>query len=176
MKHIYLIIFIALIFSMSELISKEKKYGEISSEILNQYSKELYQKKGCTVTKKGGFGPTDIRGVIIGYQCNRNVNIVEARKQYIECAEGLISRYNSNKEIRPYLHTFPFNINNFGLSISYNDDIGEPVKAPNICHVFSGNEKIFFGITEDGDISNLEYIHEEPYVESLEIVKKSLLK
>jgi hypothetical protein len=177
MKNIKFIL-LFLLLNVIDISATEKNYSKLSSKILDEFSNKILKENGLEISFIGGSYTTDVRCILIYYKCKKKLNITEARKLFVQCVEDLISRYNSNKEIRPYLHMYPFTIRNINFGISFDEDINNRVKSPYISLMFSGNDGIrpdflTFYSTIDGDVVNQKEIYEEPYTESVKIVRES---
>lgn len=53
------------------------------------------------------------------------MNLEEARRLYVEVVEDFLNRINNNKEIRSYLHDYPFTIKNLDLMIHFSEDTND---------------------------------------------------
>ena len=143
----------------------ELAYDKISNQILNKCSKELEKRFPMSVMGTGGSGGYDIKAVHIKYQYRGEASIEEARRLYVDIAEVFIKSYNANRQLRPYLHHYPFNEQSLNLVINFNNP---------------KNEKVSFVM---GGTKDIEYFHEtpdnyrgeefftEPYTAALEIVR-----
>src|ERR1700722_6640758 len=100
----------------------EPKYCKLSDRIFIPYNKELRKQKHLYLMGSGGAMMDDIQKVNAHYVSFERLNIEEARKLYIEVTEGYLCRYNQNEQIRPYLHNYPFTIDNLEVMIGFENE------------------------------------------------------
>lgn len=141
-------------------------YEKVSNQILNKCSKEVEKRYPITVMGTGGSGAHDIQTVHIKYQYDGEADIAEARKIYIGIAEVFIQAYKASKELRPYLHTYPFNEKHLSLYINFKNPKNEKVSF-----VGGGGDKNIEYYRSILNTFRSEIIFVETYQAALEIVK-----
>lgn len=149
----------------------EPKYCRLSDKITNKYNKELKEQKGLFLIGSGGAFMYDIKKIGLSYISLSKLTVDEARKLFVEVEEGYLKRYNENEEIRPYLHNFPFTIENLELMIIF-DEKRNDLSNGYIAGMYIANKKLYFK-GYDYHTNELYTIHSEPYSTSIEIVQCS---
>ena len=133
-----------------------------------QESNKLMEKQGFTASCAGGACRGTYR--TCGYSYNttqyRFTNIDDARILLIEKALKFAEPFNNEKQIRMFLHNFPFDLNNVELSITFTDENGIKLPPPYISTVFNGGGRIFYFQ------SDYITIHKERIEEGLKIYKE----
>jgi hypothetical protein len=152
---------------------KQPLYCKLSDKIYFSYNKEICNKNGLHLVGKGGAMMDDVQQVNAHYVSYDRLTVEEARRLYVDVAEGYLSRYNQNEEIRPYLHNYPFTINNFKIMIGFENE--------NHQHMDKGFVAVVSNIESKGIIYYSSYnhetkafidLHEEPYETAREIVMR----
>lgn len=69
----------------------------------------------------------------------------EARLIFLDCIDDLLSRMNTNKELRPYLLNYPFTYDNIEHSISF-DDLKHETHPPLVSNMFAFRENIIYRV------------------------------
>jgi hypothetical protein len=168
--------FVIFIFSFSSLKSSE--YGDLTYGIMNSYSTYLKKSKNLELAGSGGSMPADVKKIILEFDSPLELDLVCARRLFVESAQGLLNIVNRDKKIRPYLHDYPFTCRNIGFGIGFMQR-GKWAKSNKIAYVFIAEKNIFYTICKSGT-EDLEDFFQEPYEEALRIVQQenamSLLK
>jgi hypothetical protein len=157
------------IFSFSSL--KATHYGDLARDIMNSYSIHLYKLRGLELAGSGGSMPADIKKITLQFDSPLELDLVCARRLFIESAEGLLYIVNRDKKIRPYLHDYPFTCRNIGFGIGFMHK-GKWAKNNKIAYVSIVNSIVFYSIYTE----KLEDLYEEPYEEALRIVQQENAK
>lgn len=141
-----------------------------SDKIVKLYLKDLKQKEKIWCTGLGGGSRGEINLISIDLESNRIVKIDEARMLIISAVKELFKRFNENKTIRPYLHNYPFGIENIDFHIGFNKNVGDPEQ---VSYVSLGSGEIYYYcFRESTDLFNM---HKETFNEALKIVSSQLL-
>lgn len=147
----------------------KSNYSSIVNKISNSYSSELYKSQDFDLIGTGGATAGDIKELFLDYWSHRLVDLCEARILYVNTVEGFIKLVNENKEIRPYLHDFPFTIKNTEISLGFVDEKNCHVKNKKIAFVFEVHGNIHYCISSK---DTLVTVHVEPYEKALRIVNE----
>lgn len=162
-----------LLLSILSSFYKESKHCKLSDRIYIPYNKELKREKHLYLVGSGGAMMGDIQKVNAHYVSYDRLTVEEARRLYVDVAEGYLNRYNENEEIRPYLHNYPFTIDNFKIMIGFENE--------NHQHMDKGFVAVVSNIENKGIIYYSSYnhatktfidLHEEPYETAREIVQR----
>mgnify|MGYP007027865603 CR=1 FL=1 len=167
--------FVCILIVLSSLINfsfKEPKYCKLSDKILNEYSKELKQQKEMILIGHGGAMMNDIQEVCMHYISYDRLSVEEARKLYINLANGLLEKYNADEKIRPYLHNFPFSYNNLDIMIAFEDKLSRRrLDDGSVALIFVAKDNLFYD-GYDSTTDKLYTLYKEPYAKAVEIVKQ----
>lgn len=170
-KTITYAILLLLVFMISTNFS-EPKYCKLSDRIFIPYNKELQKQKNLYLTGSGGAMMGDIQKINAHYTSFDLLNVEEARRLFVEVAEGYLHRYNQNEPIRPYLHNYPFAIGNFEITISFKDEQYGRVNQNYVALIFNTKDcKIYYG-AYDHEKKKFIDLYEEPYETARDIVLK----
>jgi hypothetical protein len=152
---------------------KQPNYCKISDIIYFDYNKELCKDKHLFLVGKGGDMMHDVEKVHATYYSFEKMAVEDARRLYVEIAEGYISRYNENEQIRPYLHNYPFTINNFHIMIGFQDLDHRNTRFRGegfVAMVANSKEDRIFYCTYDHEKEKFINLHDEPYATARAIV------
>ncbi len=151
------------------------EYIKISNKISSSYCRELNQSKGLYVTGSGGAMMGDIQEVGVHFISFTPSSIEEARRLYVEVTEGFLKRYNENEAVRPYLHNYPFTIENLEIMIRFADEARKHRGDWMVALVFTARKDQLFYCGYNYEKQQLYDIHKEPYSQAVEIVKQQTL-
>ncbi len=146
-------------------------YVKMSDRIVKQYNKEVAKPRNLYLSGSGGAMMNDIQRVILNFKSFDLLTVDEARALYIEMMEDFLSRMNQNGKIRPYLHDYPFGIDNFELTIGFRDSCRHITGDGHVALVFIGRNQELFFEAYDQETCKFYTLHREPYAESLRIVQ-----
>lgn len=110
----------------------------------------------------------DVKGYDLHYEAKKNLHVSEVRKLYVNTMENLLKKINNDPILRPYLHTYPFTIENVSIMISFHTSAGKSVSSQYVALVSCLNGNIFYRNYVNDKFNN---IHKEPYAEALRIVR-----
>jgi len=165
------IIFIAiglLSFSCTKRSTEEK----LAYSLMNSFIKIEELENKFILSGLGTAMPDDIRRFNLHFIANQEVNLEEARRLYINSTQKLLKMINSNEQIRPYLHNYPFNENNIDFTITFHDHYDDRVPPPNIAFVFIIDGTIIY----DTYYGKYQTTHKETYEEALKMVNEKSQK
>ena len=102
------------------------RYVELAHEITENTAKELKAQKHLYLVGTGGQMMNDIQMMAMSFYYYQEVNLQTARELIIYVINQYLSAINNNKEIRSYLHEYPFTAKNVEIRIwVYNPDRSE---------------------------------------------------
>ncbi|MCC5832736.1 MAG: hypothetical protein JJU12_06820, partial [Chlamydiales bacterium] len=113
----------------------------------------------------------DIQEISCSFLSYDSLGVDEARILYVEMMEEYLERINSHKEIRTYLHNYPFNNENIKLDISFINSNGLTKMDGHVALMYIGknNDLLYRGC--DPETEEFYPLHREPYEEALRLVK-----
>lgn len=95
------------------------EYVTIANQVSRQTATLLEDQFGLHFATKGGFMPGDVRLLFLGLTTDQLLDIAHARSLLLQAAEIYLDQINSDEKLQPYLHDYPFTVNNIKLEISY---------------------------------------------------------
>lgn len=171
MKFVYFFLPILALFAQC---CSESVHINAAHKVMNSFNKKMKKDK-LHLFSSGGAMMDDIQQITLGYEAYKNLNVSDARILFIKKIEALLSEINSDLEIRPYLHDYPFTSRNIFFKISFCKDNGEFVDPPYIAYVSLINIKnrVYYSVY-DQRTDMLKTVYEESYEEALKIYHETL--
>lgn len=151
---------------------KQPKYCKLSDDIYFSYNKEICRKNKIYLVGKGGAMMNDIQTVNAHYVSLELLTIEQARRLYVDVIEGYLCRYNQNVQIRPYLHDYPFTVENLDVTIRFENGKRAVTDEELVALIYVGkNNQVIFRAY---DLISDKYtpLYTEPYETARDIVLK----
>ena len=149
------------------------EYEKISDKITAKTAKKLSKKYQLDPAGSGGSMMHDVEMLALSFNCYRPLSIDESRRLVVGCVNEYLNSVNENKEIRPYLHNFPFTEENLEIVIFfYENNNFKDVQPGQVSCASTVKGKIFYHTKDSQDEYKLETLHQETYEEALRIVKE----
>jgi hypothetical protein len=150
---------------------KLSKRAQIAIALTVKTAKILSETRNLRFNGFGGSG--GMQGVvkmraISLTSTNGPFNIEQARELVIYCAKIFLKEINNSKEIRPYLHHYPFTVNDIEVRVAGSSENKLVNKDSLIAYTSLIEGKIDYCIRDEC----LKSVHEETYKEALEILNK----
>lgn len=144
MKKLFSLLLIFILNSCSSQESARKDF-DIANKCAYE-SNQLMEKQGFTLSAYGGDYLGTIREINYCYYTKQYcfTDIADARALLIEKVLQFAEPFNNEKQIRMYLHNFPFDLNNIHLSITFRNEENVKLSSPYIASVFNGAGYIFY--------------------------------
>lgn len=120
---------------------EERAAKRVNKKVIQDF-KAKYQME-CGATQIGT--PNDrVDFMKLYMELKRPLNQDEARRLILETSKQYLEAINSDKRIRPYLSSYPFEFKNIGVDILTYDQNGKSFHSPFVGVVFSDNKKIIY--------------------------------
>jgi hypothetical protein len=161
--------YIVLFLLFPVLLVANQEYISLSHKISDQFVKDYSKRTGVNITGSGGGMMDDIDLICLTFEGRQRLDVSGARRLYVDGVEDLLSRYNTSKIVRPYLHNFPFTIDNLRFMLGFEDGYGKHLASGFVALVLCANGKIYYCYYDPG-VDELLDLHEETYEEALRIV------
>src|ERR1700738_1559305 len=173
-KYTLFCIVLGILFTLKLMSNETSYYIKLVDRITNELIQEM-EKDGFFVKSYGGAMMNDVEEIILGFNSNKTPSVDEARVMYVSGIEKLLTQVNQNKEIRPYLHNYPFNVNNLAYRIGFKKIPMDSTGVAPIAFVFYTRNKIYYCMYDPAfkDTNPLQTVYKEPYEEALKIVRDS---
>jgi hypothetical protein len=125
---VFLILTLTIGCSQAEIgCSQTEDYEVLATRIESQTAKQLKREKGLVPTGNSGQMMGNIKSMGLSFNYYHLLNLEEARELLLYASNVFLKNINENKEIRPYLHNYPFTSKNIELVIFiYQADGSEP--------------------------------------------------
>ncbi len=158
-----LIIFISGCFSASS-------YSSIAHKITHKTAVQLKKEKDLQFFGSGGGMMGDIQMMAIDFQYFHLVNLQEARELLVYAIQTYLNNINSNKEVRPYLHNYPFTAKNIGIIICILQPDGSEPAQGELAGLVLRNGILRYELTALSKNAFCPVFHKETYEEALKIL------
>jgi hypothetical protein len=165
MNKIYLLVIFVNFFSCST-----SKHCKISNKIFIAHNKELQKQKDIFLVGFGGAMMGDIQKVCAHYESHERLAVNEARSLYVEIIEGYLKKYNGDEVIRPFLHDYPFTIENLEVNIGFYDSIRQRIDNGFVAYMFIGKNHMLIYKAYDPKTDEFIHLYDEPYEVARQIV------
>ena len=114
------------LFGCSSFGYQSPRYVKLAHEITEKTAKKLKAQKNLYLVGTGGQMMDDIQMMAMSFYYYQEVNLKTARELITYVINEYLSTINSNKEVKPYLHEYPFTAKNVEIRIwVYNPDRSE---------------------------------------------------
>ena len=145
----------------------------IIDRIINQTDLQLKKEKNLHAIGSGGSMMGDIQLAEIYFQYFHLVNLEEARVLLVYAIQTFLKNINDNKEVRPYLHNYPFTTNNIDINIFiYQPDGHYPPQGSIQCLGLSKNT-LSYELVKPSEFAPWPILKEETYEEALKILAEN---
>lgn len=92
---------------------------KLSQKISENFAKEVKAQRNFKFIGRGGSLFENVEKVSLSFKSEDYSNIANARIILVEMRESLITHYNNDEKIRPYLSNFPFIPKNIEITIFF---------------------------------------------------------
>lgn len=159
------------------LTGTEMDYIKLADRLTLKHIQHM-QRKGFYTSLFGGKMMDDLKGVALGFQMKKSPTVDEVREIFINGAEDLLKLMNTDKQIRPYLHDFPFTINNLEYSLTFERIKNENLNYEPVGYASNCRGKILYRAYDESKPSGHQFqmLHEESYEQALKIVREQEAK
>ena len=162
----YLGIILIIISCSSIGLSRDEK---IVNQITAKTAAKIEKEKDLYLFGTGGSMMDDIKSLHMAFQCFRELDIDEARDLLVYCVEEFLNAINTNEEVRPYLHNYPFTAKNISIEIYISKPDRTNIPRGSICIAESSAGKVVFYIRSKEN-NRLKIIRQETYEEAKELI------
>ena len=159
------------LFGCSSFGYQSPRYVKLAHEITAKTAKKLKEQKGLALAGTGGQMMGDIQMMMMGFNFYKVIDIETARQLLVDSVQEYLSDINSNEEIKPHLHNYPFTPKNVEIVIYFYNPDGSQVSPSKLSIAEACRDEIIYYI-DDPQKHTLKLLHEESYEEALKLVKK----
>lgn len=140
--------------------SRDPTHVALADSLIKSYGKEVYNSDQLTLVASGGGFKGGVQKIEIELAGSQQLTIEEARPFFLKNVERLLTTFNADPSIRPFLHRYPLTFKDIHLGISFLDLQGNNVKPPFITYATLNNGKISYAIY-DLKSDTLQVVSEE---------------
>lgn len=151
---------------------KKRDHIVIADEINAKVAKTLCKRHQMFQISEGGGMMGSVYMVGLGFTIPHLLSEEEARARLVDCAEEMLTAFNTNEEIRPYLKNYPFTTKNLQIVIFATTPTGGDVFDPHIGSVSIYESDNIVYRTEEPNTFVYKKTWREPYSEALKRVKE----
>lgn len=160
---------VSFLFGCTSLGYQEQDYEKIADNITEKTGKKLKGDNGLILAGTGGQMMNDIQMMSMGFNYYKVVDIEVARQLLIDSVEEYLFEINSNNEVRPYLHNYPFTAQNVEIVIYFHNPDASKVPSGRIKIAAAEQGKMIYYV-DYPERHTIKAVHEESYDEALNMV------
>lgn len=170
----FIMAFLAILSSFigSNFLKPPPKYEIISNGIVAESSRKISKEYGLQYIGNGASMMEDVKMLSLSFTSNKCEGIDPARKLAIDSVNLFLKDINSNQEIRPYLHNYPFTSKNIELTIYFRDKNCEQIGNRSISYVTASDGQINYRVKKNNRYADY---HTETFEEAENILKAKKL-
>lgn len=142
-------------------------YEKIADKITIKSIKNLTYTYDLKLIGHGGSMMNNVKLISLHFYYYQSTSIEKARNILLDITTKLISDFNSDEKIRPFLANYPFNETNLDIAITFLNKDNDYQSHPSISTVSTRNSKVYY-YNYSPEKDRLVSILEEPYAEALQ--------
>ena len=146
------------------------EYEKIADAITAKTAKKLEKEKGLLLIGTGGQMMNDIQMMMMGFNFYQEIDLKTARKLIVYVISEYLSQINNNKDVRPYLHEYPFTAKNVEIEIFIYHPNGSRLPQEKIYCISAINGSIYYYRRGQKQYTE-ETLCEETYEEALKLAR-----
>jgi hypothetical protein len=154
--------------------AQNPNYEVLANRVIKQTAEQLRLEKDLRAIGTVGQMMGDIQLLGIEFYYYHLVNLSEARELLVYASQVFLKNINENKEVRPYLHNYPFTLKNIDVTIFVSQPNGQDPPQGDIEIITLRSDKIIYKLTAPSEFAPWPVLHEETYEEALKIVGENL--
>lgn len=171
---VFLILTLTIGCSQAEIgCSQTEDYEVLATRIESQTAKQLKKEKGLIPIGNSGQMMGNIKSIGLSFNYYHLLNLEEARELLVYAGKTFLKNINENKEIRPYLHNYPFTSKNIELVIFICQANGSEPTVGNLSVLTLIRGSLTFKLSAPSKFAHCPILHEETYETGLEIYQNS---
>jgi hypothetical protein len=128
-------------------------YEKLADTLTTQTAKKLAKEKGLALCGTGGGMMDDIKMMAMSFNYYKEVDLNSARKLLVEAVSEYLTAINNNKELRPFLHNYPFTPENVKIYIWIYKPDGKDLPPDKIDFLYACNGKLLYYTERPGKYS-----------------------
>jgi hypothetical protein len=170
----FLLILLCLLLSCCETPPERPvSYITMANRLLSKTAKQLKIEKDLIPIGDNGQMMGDIKTMGLSFNYYHLLNLEKARELLLYASNVFLKNINENKEIRPYLHNYPFTQKNIELVIFICQANGNEPNLGDLSVLTLRRGSLTFKLSAPNKSSHCPILHEETYETGLEIYQNS---
>lgn len=162
-----ILLFFSFLVGCSSFSYQSPHYTKLAHEITEKTAKELKVQKNLCLVGTGGQMMNDIQMMAMSFYYYQEVDLKTARELIVYSINKYLSAINGTKEIKPYLHEYPFTAKNVEIRIWFFQPNRSNLPLDKIHYVSAINGNLTYYLDLDEACSR-GAICEESYEEALQ--------
>ena len=102
-------------------------YIEMIGHVNSQTSKEVKKELNLVAIGTGGALMYDVKMSALSFKCYREIDIEKGRELIVKIIEKYLKNINEYRPIRPYLHNYPFKVENIEIRMFISKSDGRDI-------------------------------------------------
>lgn len=117
-RHVVIIAMITFLLGCSSSFGYQvPNYEKIADKLTEKTARKMQEQKHLYLVGTGGGMMDDIQAMHMSFHLYQEVDLKTARELLVYVVNEYLAKINNNKEIRPYLHDYPFTPKNVEIRI-----------------------------------------------------------
>jgi hypothetical protein len=147
----------------------------LTDESINWYAVQIKQLKDFEVVECDPQIEDDLTKLSLTVVSKQELDQINARISLVESVEEFVRYFNKDKEIRPFLHIFPFSYQQMEFTILFHPQNSQFAIAPNIAKAALVDGNVLYYTAEE-NTGAFHVVYEENYLQAWEIVSSTCWK
>ncbi len=162
--------FISILFFLMIGCSQAEDYPTLARQVRSQTANQLEKERDLFCVGTGGQMMGDIQAIELEFQYFHLVNLEESRELLVHAIRTFLKNINDNKELRPYLHNYPFTTKNIEITIWILQPDGHYPPQGDIKCIYLEDGTLKYELVAPEKFTPRPVLHEETYEEALKVL------
>lgn len=119
-------------------------YEKESDKLVSEHIKFIKKNFKVYPAGVGGGMCGEINLISLHSDCYKIASVDDSREIFFDCVTDLLSRFNNCPKIRPYMHNYPFTLENLHIILAFRSPQGKRPSKDYVALVTVGQGKIFY--------------------------------
>ncbi len=149
----------------------DEDYERIADKITSKTAKKFQEQFGLRCAGIGGGMMGDIYSMAMSFDYFQEVDLKEARELLVGITQEYLLDINTDKKVRPYLHSYPYTVKGVEMRVWCKSIDGRDVPLGEIRYFTNIEGVLEYSVRQTANGRSVT-IHEETYEEALKIVEE----
>ncbi len=150
----------------------DEDYERIASRLERKFIQKMKTEKELQCIGIGGKMMNDIQEMGISFQYFHVVDLSEARLLLVHTATEYLNEINNSRELRPYLHNYPFTYKNIAIRIFIRKPDNTDVSLDEISYMSCIDGLLTYDLPYKKGSRVDRTLHKETYEEALKTIEE----